>query len=662
MPQSDKSVPPVLWEPSEDEMMHSGLARYRRWLESEKMLVFPEYKQLWEWSVQELEAFWSSIWEYFHIHDHGQYTAVLENHRMPGAKWFPGSELNYAEHIFLNKDDLGQAIFFKSERRELSVISWAQLRKNVAAVQHFLQEKGVVAGDRVAGFLPSIPEATAAFLATISIGAVWSCCSPEFGSSSVADRFKQIHPKVLFAADGYNYGGKPYDKSSAISEILETLESIEQVVLIPFLNDHAELTTRTPWITWDDIMKISHGAIFFKPVPFEHPLWVLYSSGTTGKPKAITHSHGGMLLEHLKYLTFHNDVRPGERFFWYSTTSWMMWNFVQAALLADASIVLYDGSPAYPDLNILWDLADEAGINHFGTSAPFLVACMKAGIQPMKSNRLTKLRSIGSTGSPLPPEAFKYVYENIKSDVWLCSMSGGTDLCTAFVGGCPTRPVYMGEIQARSLGCSLWAFNERGEPVIGEVGEMVLTKPMPSMPIYFWNDRDNTRYRESYFEFFPGVWRHGDWIEITSRDTLVIYGRSDATLNRQGVRIGTSEIYRAIHTLPQIHDSLVIHVELPDGRHYMPLFVVLKSGRVTPDLEQLIKKRIREMFTPRHVPDAVIQVDDVPYTISGKKMETPVKRILMGQPVEQVANLDSMRNPEAIRFFVDFQKKLPNII
>jgi acetoacetyl-CoA synthetase len=661
MLQSNKSDPIVLWEPTEDILKYSGLVRYQHWLESEKGLVFPEYYQLWKWSVDELEDFWRSIRSYFPIIDHGKWTSVLKNRDMPGTSWFPGSRLNYAEHIFLNKQDNKQAILFKSEHIQLRSVTWARLRKEVAAVQHFLRGKGVVAGDRVAGYLPTIPEATVAFLATISIGAIWSCCSPEFGSSSVVDRFKQIKPKVLITADGYRYGGKPFDKSDAVNKILKDLESVEEVILVPYLNEKAGIETGKSWITWDIIQDAAHGDLFFEPVSFEHPLWVLYSSGTTGRPKAITHSHGGMLLEHLKYLAFHNDVRPGERFFWYSTTGWMMWNFVQAAFLVDATIVLYDGSPGFPDLSVLWDLAEETEINHFGTSAPFLVACMKSGINPSKSKEFPVLRSVGSTGSPLPPEAFRYVYENIKSGVWLSSISGGTDLCTAFVGGCPTRPVYMGEIQARSLGCSLLAYNEKGKPVFGEVGEMVITEPMPSMPIYFWDDPDHIRYKSSYFGFFPGVWRHGDWIEITPRDSLIIYGRSDATLNRQGVRIGTSEIYRALDTVPEIRDSLVIHIDIHE-KEFMPLFVVLKSGSLTTDLEQTIKRRIREMYSPRHVPDRIIQVDDVPYTLSGKKMETPVKRILMGYPAEKVANLDSMRNPEAMQFFVDFYKKLPEIV
>ncbi|MDX1666094.1 MAG: acetoacetate--CoA ligase, partial [Saprospiraceae bacterium] len=514
-------------------------------------------------------------------------------------------------------------------------------------------------GDRVVAFLPNIPEATVAFLATCALGGVWSSCSPDFGLDSVLDRFRQIEPRVLVAVDGYQYNGKSYDRTEVLERLCEELPSLERIVFIPYLGEGAVPDHIKNLVPWSKVMETPARELVFEPVAFDHPIWVLYSSGTTGIPKAITHAHGGVLLEHYKYLAFHNDVKPGERFFWFSTTGWMMWNFVQASLLMGATIVLYDGSPAYPDLDVLWKLTEEAGIHHFGTSAPFLVACMKKGLRPGYDFDLTSLRSIGSTGAPLPPEAFDWVYREVKRDCWLCSMSGGTDVCTAFVGGCPERPVYEGEIQCRCLGCALYAYDEDGQPVREQVGEMVITQPMPSMPVYFWGDDRKKRYRESYFDHYPGIWRHGDWVEITKRDTLVIYGRSDATLNRQGVRIGTSEIYRALHRIEEIEDSLIVNLEMGGGDHYMPLFVVpAEEAQLDEELKGKIKLALRSQYSPRHVPDEIIEVEEIPYTLSGKKLEAPVKRILMGMPLDKAANPDSMKNPDSLEFFLRFAEKI----
>lgn len=651
--------PTPLWQPSEVFKQATQLNKYRHWLQENYHLNFADYQSLWEWSVENTAAFWESVWEYFQIISHSPYTTVHNDDPMPETKWFPGSTLNYAEHIFREKTTDHPAIIFRSERHPLTEISWETLEKKVAAFKTWLKQAGVKEGDRVVAFLPNIPEATIAFLAVNALGAIWSSCSPDFGVNSVVDRFAQISPKVLIAVDGYQYGGKSFDKNEAVQSLFDDLPSLEKLVMIPYLNEDLAVEKFPDCVLWETALETPAEPLTFASVPFDHPIWVLYSSGTTGIPKAITHSHGGVLLEHYKYLAFHNDVHPGERFFWFSTTGWMMWNFVQAALLAGASIVLYDGSPGFPDLEVLWEFAAEAGIDHFGTSAPFIVACMKAGQQPGKKYDLKKLRSIGSTGAPLPPEGFDWIYENISEDVWLCSMSGGTDVCTAFVGGCPLEPVYRGEIQCRALGCSMYSYDEMGEPALETVGEMVITKPMPSMPIYFWNDPGKARYLASYFEMYAGIWRHGDWLKITERNSLIIYGRSDATLNRQGIRIGTAEIYRAIDKVPGIADSLIVNLELEGGEHYMPLFVVLNDGAELDDvLKQAIKKTLRQEYTPRHVPDEVIEIQEIPYTISGKKLEAPVKKILLGIPIEKAANPDSMKNPDSLQYFLEFRKRL----
>ena len=650
----DLSAPKTLWTPSKTVKETANLTRYMHWLK-QRDLHFEDYQSLWEWSVNEVGDFWESLFEYFGVKSHTPYTEVMSADPMPHTHWFPGTTLNFAEHIFRNATDKHPAIIFKSERNELQEISWQQLRSEVTSLQGYLLENRIRPGDRVVGFLPNIPEATTAFLAANSLGAVWSSCSPDFGIQAVIDRFAQVAPKVLITVDGYQYGGKAFDKEETILELMKMMPSLELVILIPYLDPDKSIDGT---VLWEEVLKDQTEGLSFTPVPFAHPIWVLYSSGTTGIPKAITHSHGGILLEHLKYLAFHNDVKAGDRCFWYTTTGWMMWNYIQGCLLLGGTVVLYDGSPAYPDMNVLWQFAQDTGISHFGTSAGFVAANIKAATHPGKDFDLSALQSIGSTGSPLPPEGFDWIYNEIKQDLWLSPISGGTDVCSAFVGGNPLWPVYSGEMQCRALGCKLEAFNEKGDPVINEVGEMVISEPMPSMPIYFWNDKDYKRYTSSYFSMYPGKWRHGDWTMVTPRQGVVIFGRSDATLNRGGVRIGTSEIYRAVDGIPEVKDSIIVCLEQPGGAFYMPLFVELTSGEMLNEaLKNKINQTIKAAYTPRHVPDELIAIPEVPYTISGKKVETPVKKILQGSSVQEAINPDALRNPRALDFFVTLSKK-----
>ena len=650
----------LLWEPSAEAVQRSRMTEYMRWLETERNLGFGGYDELWRWSVEDLEAFWSSIWDFFEVRSDGGYERVLGKREMPGAEWFPGARLNYAEHVFRDREDTEAAILHASELRALEELSWGELRTRVAAAAAGLRGLGVGPGDRVVAYLPNIPEAIVAFLATASIGAVWSSCSPDFGPASVVDRFAQIEPKVLIAVDGYRYGGKDFDRSDVLSGLQAQMPTLERTVVLPYLDPDPDLSSLRDSMRWDELLGAGDGAgLAFERVPFDHPLWVLYSSGTTGLPKAIVQGQGGILLEHLKKLHLHVDAQAGDRLFWFTTTGWMMWNFLVSGLLTRAAIVLHDGSPGHPDMGVLWDLAERAGITTFGTSASYVAACMKDGVQPAAGRDLSRLRAVGSTGSPLPPEGFDWVYEQLGADTWLFSTSGGTDLCTAFVGGAPILPVYRGELQARALGAAVEAWDEDGNSLVDEVGELVVTEPMPSMPLYLWGDEDGGRYRDSYFDLYPGVWRHGDWIEITSRGTAVIYGRSDSTINRSGIRMGTSEIYRAVLDLDEVVDALVVDIPRPGTEGWMPLFVVLREGAELDDeLKRRMASSVRERCSPRHVPDEAYRIDEVPRTLSGKALEVPVKRILMGEPPERAASRDSLANPEALDWFVELAGEL----
>ncbi|HUK45659.1 MAG TPA: acetoacetate--CoA ligase [Gaiellaceae bacterium] len=642
-----------LWTPSEAVCESSRLAAYERWLGETRGLRFESYAELWAWSVDELGAFWESIWEFFGVRASRLYDEVLPDRSMPGAKWFPGAELSYAEHVFAGKDATSTALIHSSELRPLAETTWAELREQTAAAAAGLRELGVDAGDRVVAYLPNIEEAVVAFLACASLGATWSSCSPDFGVQAVVDRFSQIDPKVLIAVDGYRYGGRDFDRSRAVEEIRQAIPSLEHSVLLPYL--HAQVPHG---ISWQALLESGAGMeLRFEQLPFDHPLWVLHSSGTTGLPKPIVHGQGGILLEHLKLLHLHFDARPGDRLFWFTTTGWMMWNLLLGGLLTEASIVLYDGSAGHPDLKVLWDLAAKAGITCFGTSAAYIASCLKAGVEPARDHDLSRLRSIGSTGSPLSPDGFRWVYEHVGPDTWLFSTSGGTDVCSAFVGGVPTLPVYEGELQARALGAKVEAFDDEGASVVDEVGELVLTAPLPSMPIGFWGDADGSRYRESYFDVYPGVWRHGDWIEITSRGTAIISGRSDSTVNRGGVRIGTSEIYRAVLRLPEVIDALVVDLPQQGTSGWVVLFVVLREeATLDAALSARIEQRLRDDCSPRHVPDEIRRVPAVPRTLSGKLVEVPVKRIMLGADPAGAASRESLANPSALDYFVELAR------
>jgi acetoacetyl-CoA synthetase len=655
-----RAAPEKLWEPPAELVERARLTEYMRWLKAERGLSFADYDELWRWSVGDLEAFWSSIWDFFGVRSDGGYERALGSRAMPGAEWFAGTNLNYAEHAFADKDDAEPAILHASELRDLGELSRGDLRAQVAATAAGLRALGVERGDRVVAYLPNIPEAIVAFLATASIGAIWSSCSPDFGPASVIDRFAQIEPKVLFAVDGYRYGGKDFDRRETLGLLQAAMPTLASTVVLPYLDPDPDLSSLSDAIRWEDLLASGEGTeLSFERVPFEHPLWVLYSSGTTGLPKAIVQSHGGILLEHLKKLHLHVDAHPGDRLFWFTTTGWMMWNFLVSGLLTRAAIVLYDGSPGHPDMGVLWDLAERAGVTMFGTSASYIAACMKDGVEPGAGRDLGRLGAVGSTGSPLSPEGFDWIYQHLGAETWLFSTSGGTDLCTAFVGGVALLPVYRGELQGRALGAAVEAWDEQGNSVIDEVGELVVTEPMPSMPVRFWGDPDGARYRASYFEHYPGVWRHGDWIEITSRGTAVIYGRSDSTINRSGIRMGTSEIYRAVLGLDQIVDALVVDIPRPGTEGWMPLFVVLREGvEVDNELRKEIARRVRSQCSPRHVPDEVFPITEVPRTLSGKVLEVPVKRILMGTPAEQAASRDSLANPAALDYFSEMAARL----
>jgi acetoacetyl-CoA synthetase len=645
----------VLWRPAADVGERSRIGRYTAWLAAERGRSFGGYDDLWQWSVTDLDGFWRSIWDHFSLESRTAVGAALADPVMPGARWFPGAEVNYAAHA-LRSEPLGPALVGLSQSRERVELTVDELRDHVARCRAGLAALGVGRGDRVAAYLPNIPETVVAFLAAASLGAIWSSCAPEFGTRSVVDRWRQIEPTVLLAVDGYRYGAKAIGRKDEVAAIRAALPSLRATVTVPYLAAEPEAARHDGSVLWGDLLgppgagPTGGAAPVFDPVPFDHPLYVLYSSGTTGLPKAIVHGHGGILVEHHKVLALHNDLGPGDRFFWFSTTGWMMWNYLVSGLLVGATPVLFDGDPGHPGLDALWRMAADEGVTFFGTSAPFLLACRKAGVEPGAVADLSALRAVGSTGAPLPAEGFEWVYEAVKGDVLLSSISGGSDVCTAFVGGCPLVPVRAGEISCRYLGARVEAYDEAGRSVVGEQGELVITAPMPSMPVGFWGDDDGARLRAAYYERHPGVWTHGDWITLYPDGASVISGRSDATLNRGGVRMGTAELYAVVEALPEVADSLVVHLEDADGGPgRLVLFVAPAAGAVLDDdLRARIARALRTELSPRHVPDEIHEVPGVPRTLSGKKLEVPVKRILAGDAPDSAASRGSLANPEVL--------------
>lgn len=660
-----------LWEPGKERVAAARVTAFLAWLEASRALRFADYESLWRWSVESPEAFWDAVWQYFGVIASRPYSRVLSSTKMLEARWFEGAELNFVDQVFRYADLTTAAIIFESEAGGAGELSWPEFQRQVQALAATLRDMGVVRGDRVAAYLPNIPQTIVSFLAVASIGAVWSVCGPDLGQLGVVDRFRQIAPKVLIACDGYRFAGRPYDRRDVVSSILGQLPSVESLVWVPHLDAdasppaHAQLRRS---LTWGRAVS-GQGSPATEQVPADHPLWIVYSSGTTGLPKAIVHGHGGIVANGVLTVALHNDLGAGDRICWTSSTSWIVWNAHVLSLLVGATLLLFDGSPtgtgAEQDWSYLWRLIGRQRVKMFGTGAAFHHACLKAGIVPRDVTDLSALCTIGSTGSALSVEGHRWLYEAVKADVWVNCLSGGTDICGAFVGGLPTLPVHEGEMQCRVLGAAVHAFNDAGQAVLGEVGELVCTKPLPSMPLYFWGDEGNVRYLDSYFSSFAGpdgelIWRHGDWLRLVARPEAVgavIYGRSDATINRQGIRMGTAELYRAIEAFDEVLDSLAADLEYLGRESYMVLFVVLRPGKdLSSELKGRLLASIRTALSPRHVPNDILQAPQIPRTLTGKKLELPIKRLLLGEPAEKVLNRDSLANPSSLDWFIEFAR------
>jgi acetoacetyl-CoA synthetase len=656
----------LLWIPRPEVAAASNVASFQRWLRDQRGVMTDDYASLWQWSVDEPESFWRAVWDYFEVRHDGAFARVRDRTSMLGVRWFDGARVNYAEHLLRHAERAvpGEPAFHHlSECRELAQMDWQRLSAHVRIVAHRLRLLGVRRGDRVVSYMPNVAETAVAMIATCAIGAVWSSAAIEFGPSTVVDRFGQIEPKVMFAANGYRFGGRDTARRGEVAEILRGLPTVETVVWLPYLEDDGlrPEVGAASLLDWDGLLAepAPDAPDFrFERVECDHPLWIVFSSGTTGLPKPIVHSHVGVLVEHLKVMHFHLNLRPGATMFFYSTTGWMMWNLLLAALLTGASAVLYDGSPSQPTPDLLWKLASQVGATSFGASPTYVQAMERAGLQPGRTFDLSRLESIVVSGAPSTPETFDWLYRCVKRDLWVTSQSGGTEICSGFVGATPTLPVYAGEIQARMLGMDVHVWDDEGRELVDEVGELVVTSPFPSMPLRFWNDPDDARYRSTYFERYPGAWHHGDYMKMNARGGCYIYGRSDATLNRHGVRIGSAEIYRVVEAIPEVSDSLVVCLNLPGGRFFMPLFLKLKDGAgVDVALTARVAERLRTECSPRHVPDRIYAVPAVPYTLTGKKMEVPVRRILTGVPVEQAASRDATLNADALQWFERFARE-----